>query len=240
MPSLHHNYRICPELENSQLTNHYPLSQALRSGPGTPDLSGNSAGAWNHTVKGFTSLRPSAPPSPQLEQGVRWTPGASLQRDLARNRVGFPPPFGLLGGRAPPGPKIQGPSGAWSPRCTRFLQKGQDTPCRSAPRWGRAPSGTSRPPYLTRAASPGRHHGAAGPVRLLRRRHLPAPGPRPRRQPRPVPDGARAIARDFTLGPAHQASVAEGSAPKPRPLQEPTRPRYVTPAPFHRRMFVLV
>lgn len=66
---------------------------------------------------------------------------------------------------------------------------------------GKNPSGPSRPPYLTGAASPGRHYGAAGPVRLLRRRHLPAPGPRPRRQPRPIPDGASAIARDFTLCP---------------------------------------
>lgn len=71
-------------------------------------------------------------------------------------------------------------------------------------RVGKNPSGPSRPPYLTGAASPGRHHGAAGPVRLLRRRHLPALGPRPRRQPRPDPDSASVIARDFTPGPTRR------------------------------------
>lgn len=138
---------------------------------------------------------------------------------LARNRAGFPPPSGLPGGRALPGPNSQGPSGARSPGCTRFLQKRRDTPRGSAPRWGRAPSGTSRPPYLTRAASPGRHHGAAGPVRLLRRRHLPAPGPRPRRQPRPVPDGASTFARDFTFGPPGPATVSEQSASSHAPWE---------------------
>lgn len=101
-----------------------------------------------------------------------------------------------------------------------------------APRVGKNPSGPSRPPYLTGATSPGRNHGAAGPVRLLRRRHLPAPGPRPRRQPRPVPDGASAIARDFTLSPTRQLPYP-ARALKPRlsrePLpakNEPARPPY--------------
>jgi len=81
---------------------------------------------------------------------------------------------------------------------------------------GKNPSGPSRPPYLTGAASPGRHYGAASPVRLLRRRHLPAPGPRPRRQDRPVPDGSSAIARDFTFARPAGHRIYLSSGPQPR------------------------
>lgn len=102
----------------------------------------------------------------------------------------------------------------------RIPRKGAGHAPWEAPRVGKNPSGPSRPPYLTGAASPGRNHGAAGPVRLLRRRHLPAPGPRPRRQPRPVPDGASAIARDFTLRPTRQPPYPAGAL-KPRLSREP-------------------
>lgn len=106
---------------------------------------------------------------------------------------------------------------------------------------GESPSVPSRPPYLTGAASPGRHHGAASPVRLLRRRHLPAPGPRPRRQPRPVPDRAStsAITRDFTPCPTHRPPYP-ARAPQPHLLgeplpamKEPTRPPYLVANCFH-------
>lgn len=86
MSFIHHNNRISPELENSQLTNHCLLSPALRGRPGTPDLSRNGTGAWSleshsweHRTPVTTSQRPSAPLSPQLEQRLCWTPGASLQ-----------------------------------------------------------------------------------------------------------------------------------------------------------------
>lgn len=235
IPFLHHNYRICPELENYRLTNHCPLSQALRSGPRTPDLSRKSVGAWNHTVSrgprtlGFTSLRPSASPSPQLEQGVRWTPGASLQETWRATGPGSRHrPASWAAGRRQ-GPIFKVPLGHGAPGASDSSKKDKTLPAGVSPRWGRAPSGTSRPPYLTRAASPGRHHGAAGPVRLLRRRHLPAPGPRPRRQPRPVPDGASAIARDLTFSPPCQASVSERSASSHALLK--TRLGHRTPLP---------
>lgn len=101
------------------------------------------------------------------------------------------------------GPVLKVPLGK-EPPVHGFPRKGAGHAPWEAPRVGKNPSGPSRPPYLTGAASPGRNHGAAGPVRLLRRRHLPAPGPRPRRQPRPVPDGARAFARDLTFRPTRQ------------------------------------
>lgn len=134
----------------------------------------------------------------RLEQRAWWPPSASVQR--TRRATGPRSPHCPASRAARPhlGPVLKVPLGK-EPPLHQVPRKGAGHAPWEAPRVGKNPSGPSRPPYLTGAASPGRNHGAASPVRLLRRRHLPAPGPRPRRQPRPVPDGASAIARDFTL-----------------------------------------
>lgn len=149
------------------------------------------------------------------------------------------------GAQQGPAPRTVRPPGAIRPRLGPVLKVplGKEPPMHGIPRKGaghapweaprveKNPSGPSRPPYLTGAASSGRHHGAAGPVRLLRRRHLPAPGPRPRRQPRPVLDGSSTIARDFTLSPPTYRPPYRARAPQPRlsgawfpATKEPLRP----------------
>lgn len=196
MPFTHHNYRISPELENSRLTKHCPVSQALRNGPETPE---HSRSLEEHSreprLSGFTSLRP----SPWLELGVWRAPGASLQGTWRATAPGSRHGPASWAAECCLGPIVKVPLRKGAPGAPEFSKRDKTLHAGVPPAGEAPPSGTSRPPYLTRAASPGRHHGAAGPVRLLRRRHLPAPGPRPRRQPRPVSDGASAIARDFTL-----------------------------------------
>lgn len=161
--------------------------------------------------------------------------------DPACNRAPLPALSGLQDPPARLGPVLKVPLGK-EPPVHGIPRKGAGHAPWEAPRVGKNPSGPSRPPYLTGAASPGRNHGAAGPVRLLRRRHLPAPGPRPRRQPRPVPDGASAIARDFTLRqarplpyPARELKPRLSGEPLPA-KKEPARPPY--PAPLPCRTFV--
>lgn len=132
-----------------------------------------------------TSLSPCAPLSPSSRNEPDSLPARACRGSGAQQGPT------LLNVR-PPGP----PGPTWA-RYSRSLwagspgvgdhKEGAGHAPWEAPRVGENPSGPSRPPYLTGATSPGRHHGAAGPVHLLRRRHLPAPGPRPRPQPRPVP-----------------------------------------------------
>lgn len=148
------------------------------------------------------SLCPSAPLSPARAMSLM---AARRERagDPARNRAPLPHCPASRAARPRLGPVFKVPLGK-EPPMHGIPRKGERHAPWEAPQPGKNPSGPSRPPYLTGAASSGRHHGAAGPVRLLRRRHLPAPGPRPRRQPRPVPDGASAIARDFTFRPTRR------------------------------------
>lgn len=215
----HDGYLTSPEPQHSLFTNHCPnvkhCERALNDGPHSRSLGSRSRG-------------PRAPPgrwsaSPQ-RHGLRLEQGPAAARreragDPTRSGAPLPALSGLLRGPAPPGPGIQGPCGRGAPRAQASARRGGTRPV-GGRRVGEKPSGPSRPPYLTGAASPGRYHGAAGPVGLLRRRHLAAPGPRPRRQHRPVPAGASAIARDFSLCPAHRPPYRAG-APPPRPPGEP-------------------
>lgn len=124
----------------------------------------------------------SMPGGPSAQPGPR-RPARPASQAAARPRLGW----------AIPGPSGQGPL-----QDTGLARKGGGT-ARGRPPGGKNPSRPLSASVPDQATSPARHYGAASPVHLLRRRHLPAPGPRPRRQDRPVPDGSSAIARDFTI-----------------------------------------
>lgn len=165
MPSTHHNYRICPELENSQLTNHCPRSRALRSGPGTPALSRNSAGGWNHTVED----RVCAPPRHPLLRSSKESAGRPAR---ACRRPG------AQQGRVPATVRPPGRPGAARAQYSRSL-------------WGMEPPVHRVPPKRTRHSlqgcpplgkSPLRHLSASVPDQSC----LPRPPPR-RCRPRPPP-----------------------------------------------------
>lgn len=203
-----------PEIQNSQSINHCPQARHCKRDLECQTTSG-------------TDVEPGIRSREPREPGYKT---ASLQATVSSssNELGgrSARPCRGPGAQQGPAPRTVRPPGATRPRLGPVFKVplGKDPTMHGIPRKGvghapweaprveKSPSGPSRPPYLTGAASSGRHHGAAGPVRLLRRRHLPAPGPRPRRQPRPVPDRSSAIARDFTFCPDLPATVSGKSA----------------------------
>lgn len=193
MPFIHHNYRICPELENSRLSNHCPLSQTLRSGPGTPDLSRNSVGAWNYTVedRGRLGLQVCAPPRHPLLSSSKESAGRPAR---ACRRPG------AQQGRVPATVRPPGRPGAARAQYSRSL-------------WGMEPPVHPIPPKRTRHSlqecpplgkSPLGHLSASVPDQSC----LPRPPPR-RCRPRPPP--------------APPPSSCSGSPPPPPAPPRPRR-----------------
>lgn len=190
MPFTHHNYRISPELENSRLTKHCPVSQALRNGPETPE---HSRSLEEHSreprLSGFTSLRP----SPWLELGVWRAPGASLQGTWRATAPGSRHGPASWAAECCLGPIVKVPLRKGAPGAPEFSKRDKTLHA------GVPPAGEAPPLRHLSASVPDQSCLPRPPPRRCRPRPPPAPPPSSRSgspPPPPAPPRLRRRQRD--------------------------------------------